>query len=189
MTEPQDRVLDRYEAYLECRLSDIELDPRLWRRFGWSDVVNHTLLEAYHDLEKLQALNEADRNRCLRRMLRNNLLERIEHERAQARDFRREVALERVLSDSSGNLPCWLVDSSAGPAGHVEAVEQEARLADALAQLPQREREALILQQYHGWTLAEIAEHLDCTSGAVAGLHARALKRLRHLLRPSADWS
>ena len=51
-----------------------------------------------------------------------------------------------------------------------------------LTQLPEREREALILQKYHGWTQAQIAAHLGCTAGAVAGLHARGLKRLRELL-------
>jgi DNA-directed RNA polymerase specialized sigma24 family protein len=48
--------------------------------------------------------------------------------------------------------------------------------------LPQRQREALILQRWHGWKLAEIAEHMQCTQGVVAGLHARGLAKLRELL-------
>ncbi len=179
--EPADRALERYRAYLDC-LTYIQVDPRLWRRFGWSDVVNHTLLEAYRDLAKLQALDEADRNRCLRRMLMNNLLERIEHERAEMRDYRREASLDEALTGSSCNLQKWLAADAPGPDRCAEAAERGARLADALAQLPQREREALILQKYHGFRLAQIAEHLGCTTGAVAGLHARALKRLRELL-------
>jgi RNA polymerase sigma-70 factor (ECF subfamily) len=130
----------------------------------------------------LQALNEADRNRCLRRMLMNNLLERIERERARARDYRREVALDEARTDSSCHLRKWLADDAPGPDGRAEAVEQGVRLAEALARLPQREREALILQKSHGWTLAQIAARLGCTAGAVARLHARALKRLRELL-------
>ena len=111
--ESTDSILERYRAYLDC-LTHIQVDPRLWRRFGWSDVVNQTLLEAYRDLAKLQVLDEAGRNRRLRRMLLHNLLERIEHERAEMRDYRREASLD----------------------------------------------EALILQKYHGWSLAQIAEHL-----------------------------
>jgi len=182
-TQPESTgdVLERYRAYLNC-LTYIQVDPRLWRRFGWSDVVNHTLLEAYRDLAKLQALDEADRNRRLRRMLLNNLLERIEHERAEMRDYRREASLDEALAGSSCNLQKWLVEEHVGPAGRADAAERGALLADALSQLPQREREALILQKYHGWSLAQIAEHLGCTIGAVAGLHARGLKRLRELL-------
>jgi RNA polymerase sigma-70 factor (ECF subfamily) len=182
-TQPEstDNVLERYRAFLEC-LTYIQVDPRLWRRFGWSDVVNQTLLEAYRELAKLEEQDEADRNRRLRRMLVNNLLDRIEHERAEMRDYRREAFLGEALTGSSCNLQKWLADDAAGPGNPADDAERGARLADALARLPAREREALILQKYHGWTLARIAEHLGCTSGAVAGLHARGLKRLRQLL-------
>src|SRR5215472_1035264 len=187
-TQPEstDHILERYRAYLDC-LTYIQVDPRLWRRFGWSDVVNHTLLEAYRDLAKLQALDEADRNRRLRRMLLNNLLERIEHERAEMRDFRREASLDEALTGSSCNLQKWLAEDAAGPENPTDAAERGALLADALSQLPQREREALILQKYHGWGLSQIAEHLGCTAGAVAGLHARGLKRLRQLLNEADE--
>lgn len=182
--EPTDHVLERFRAYLNC-LTYIQVDPRLWRRFGWSDVVNHTLLEAYRDLAKLQALDEADRNRLLRRMLLHNLLDRIEHERAEMRDYRREASLDEALAGSSCNLHKVLAEDAAGPEGRAAAAERGALLADALSQLPEREREALILQKYHGWSLAQVAEHLGCTTGAVAGLHARGVKRLRELLTES----
>ena len=55
-------------------------------------------------------------------------------------------------------------------------------LLEALSHLDARQREALILQKYPGWTLAQIAEHMGCTVGVVAGLHARALARLREIL-------
>jgi len=182
-TQPEstDHILERYRAYLEC-LTFIQIDPRLWRRFGWSDVVNQTLLEAYRDLAQLRDLDEADRNRRLRRMLLNNLLDRIEHERAEMRDYRREASLDEALTGSSCNLQKWLASDTPGPDGQVESAERAARLADALTKLPQRERKALILQKYHSFSLEQIAAHLGCTTGAVAGLHARGLKRLRELL-------
>jgi RNA polymerase sigma-70 factor (subfamily 1) len=182
--DPSDRVLERYRAYLDC-LTWIEVDPRLWRRFGWSDVVNHTLLEAYRELEQLQALGEADRHRRLRRMFLNNLLDRIERERAEKRDYRREEALEDALGASSCSVRKGLAADTDGPVEHAEAIERAARLADALTHLSEREREALILQKYHGWTLERIAGQLGCTTGAVAGLHARGLKRLGQLLSES----
>jgi RNA polymerase sigma-70 factor (subfamily 1) len=182
-TQPEstDHILERYRAYLEC-LTFIQVDPRLWRRFGWSDVVNQTLLEAYRELAQLRELDEADRNRRLRRILVNNLLDRIEHERAEKRDYRRDASLDEALTGSSCNLQKWLAADTPGPDGRAHAEERGARLAEALTRLPQREREALILQKYHGLSLVQIAEHLGCTTGAVAGLHARALKRLREVL-------
>jgi RNA polymerase sigma factor (sigma-70 family) len=60
--------------------------------------------------------------------------------------------------------------------------EEGLRLLEALSKLDPRQREAIILQKYHGGALAQIAEHLDCTIGAAAGLHARGLKNLhKHL--------
>jgi RNA polymerase sigma-70 factor (subfamily 1) len=179
-------ALEQYRAYLEC-LTFIRLDPRLWRRFGWSDIVNHTLLEASHELQVLQGLPEADRKRRLRRMMLHNLLQRIEHERAQKRDVRRDVALDDALAGSSCNLQRGLAADSPGPDGRAEAAEEGAQLASALTRLPEREREALILQKHHGRTLAQIAAHLGCTTGAVAGLHARALKRLREILTDAGE--
>ena len=127
---PADRVLEQYRAFLEC-LTFIQVDPRLWRRFGWSDIVNHTLLEAYGELELLQGMDEPARNRRLQRMLKNNLLERIAHEQAQIRDVRREVSLDEALRGSSCNLQKWLVADDTSPSGQVEALEQGARLAHA----------------------------------------------------------
>jgi RNA polymerase sigma-70 factor (subfamily 1) len=183
---PADHTLERYQAYLQC-LTYIQVDPRLWRRFGWSEIVNRTLMEAHQELHLLEALDEADRNRRLRRMLMNNLLQRIEHERAQRRDYHREVALDEALAGSSCNLQRWLEADSASPVERAVAIEDKVRLAKALMRLPEREREALILQKYHDRTLAQIAEHLDCTEGAVAGLHARGLKRLHQFLTDSGS--
>ena len=56
------------------------------------------------------------------------------------------------------------------------------QLLEAMSKLMPRERGALVLQKYHGWTLAQIADHLGCTTGAVAGYHARGLDKLRQLL-------
>lgn len=186
MPKEPDRILERYQAYLEC-LTYIRIDPRLWRRFGWSDVVNHTLLEAYRELQRLEALSEADRNRRLRRMLMNNLLDRIGKEQAQVRDCRQDVHLDEALARSSGNLLKELAADTPGPDGRAEAAERGARLAEAMTRLPEREREALILQKYHNWTLEQIAEHLNCTLGAVAGLHARGLQRLQKFLTADAE--
>jgi RNA polymerase sigma-70 factor (ECF subfamily) len=103
------------------------------------------------------------------------------------RDYRRQVALDEALSRSSCNLQRWLPCDTPSPDQRAEANELGERLAQALSELPQREREALILQKYHGLKLTEIAERMGCTIGAVAGLHAHGVKRLRQLLNDLGD--
>jgi RNA polymerase sigma-70 factor (subfamily 1) len=172
------QALEEFHAYLET-LTFIQIDPRLRGKFGLSDVIQKTLLEAYRRLEDIQALDADGRKRWLRRMLVNNLLEEIDHWRARKRDYRLEQPLAAAADESSCRLQKWLAveDTSAGE----RLVQQEEALSllEALSKLEPRQREALILQKYHGWKLHQIAEHLGCTVGAVAGLHARGLKELR----------
>ena len=56
-------------------------------------------------------------------------------------------------------------------------------LAEALAELPDNQREAVVLRHWHDCSLAEIAERLGCTTAAVTGLLHRGLRNLRQLLQ------
>ena len=68
------------------------------------------------------------------------------------------------------------------PSEQVQRKETALQLADALEQLPPDARDALVLQHWHGWTLAQIAERLNRTPGAVAGLIHRGLQQLKKTL-------
>jgi RNA polymerase sigma-70 factor (ECF subfamily) len=185
--DPVNRTLEGFRAFLECLASihtdpRLRLDPRLRRRFGLSDIVQKTLLEAWLILDRIEALDAQGRQRWLRRMLIHNLLERIEKEKAAMRDYRLEQPLEEALEQSSCRLKDYLAADESLPPDRLLEQERALRLAEALAQLPERQREAIILQKWHGWKLAQIAEYLGCTPGAVAGLHAHGLARLRQLV-------
>jgi RNA polymerase sigma-70 factor (subfamily 1) len=169
--------LERFRAYLET-LKSIQLDPRLRGRFGLSDVIQITLLKASRALERITALDEEGQKRWLRRMLLNTLRDEIARHRAG----RRDVALEQPLEASSCRVNEWLAVEDSSPSERLVRQEQSLRLLEALARLPERQREALILQRWHGWKLADIAAHLGCTTGAVAGLHAHGLATLREWL-------
>jgi RNA polymerase sigma-70 factor (ECF subfamily) len=174
-------ALEEHRAYLET-LTFIQIDPRLRGQVRRSDIVQNTLVEAWKHLDRLQALDDAARKRRLRRMLINNLLDRVREVTAACRDARLERSLEEAAAESACRLQDRLAAEDTSPSEHLVRKEEGERLLEALARLPEREREALILQKYHDWTLAQIAEYLGCTPGAVAGLHARGLKRLRQLL-------
>ena len=61
--------------------------------------------------------------------------------------------------------------------------EQVLQLSAALDQLPEAQREALILRHFHGQSLAQIAQQLDRSHAAVAGLLKRGLHQLRERLQ------
>lgn len=170
-------ALERYRDYLHL-LARLQLDPRLRARIDLSGVVQQTLLEAHQAALPGQAQPLA----WLRRILANNLGDEIRKFTAAKRDLGREQSLEAALDASSGRLENWLAAEQSSPSEHVQREEQALRLAQALAELPSAQREALVLQHWHGWSLAEIAKHLDRSPAAVAGLLKRGLAQLRTVL-------
>jgi RNA polymerase sigma-70 factor (ECF subfamily) len=56
------------------------------------------------------------------------------------------------------------------------------RLADALRQLPEPQREAIFWHHLQGCSLSETATRLGRTDAAVAGLLHRGLRKLREVM-------
>jgi RNA polymerase sigma-70 factor (ECF subfamily) len=182
-----DQSLHQFQTYLECLAAihidpRLRIDPRMRSRFGWSDIINTTLEDASHDLECIRAMTESAQQRWLRTMLANNLVDRIREELARRHDCRLERSLEEAIEESSCRMRDWQPVDESTPSKKLMRQEREMLLAEALAQLPERERKAIILQMWPDWTLARIAEHLGETVGSVAGLQARGKARLRELL-------
>ena len=175
------QALEEFRAYLET-LTFIQIDPRLRSKFGWSDVIQETLIKASRGLERIESMDPEDQKRLLRHMLVHSLLDEIDRWRTVRRDVGREQSLDQAAEESSGRLRNWLAVEDSSPGDRLMRQDEALRLLEALANLDPRYREALILQKYHGWTLAQIAERMGCTTGAVAGYHARGLKELRKLL-------
>jgi RNA polymerase sigma-70 factor (ECF subfamily) len=180
-TDADNQALEKYRAYLET-LTFIQIDPRLRSKFGLSDIIQGTLDEATRTVERIEAMDPEEQKRLLRCMLLNNLRDEIDRWRAKGRDVGREKSLDEAAEQSSCRLRDWIITEESTPSQKLIKQEEKLRVLAALSQLPEREREALVLQQYHGRKLAEIAEHLGCTTNAVAGLQARGRARLRELL-------
>jgi RNA polymerase sigma-70 factor (ECF subfamily) len=180
MTDPEagpDLGLERFRAYLTL-LSRVQIDPRLQGKIDLSGVVQQTLLEAHLARQRVADWNEAQQAAWLRRLLAHNLTDEVRKLRTEARDVYREHALDA----SSARLEALLGAEQSSPSEQVRSKETALQLADALEQLPPDAREALVLQHWHGWTLARIAERLGRTPGAVAGLIHRGLKQLKKIL-------
>ena len=174
--------LIRYRNYLRF-LARLQLDPRLRGKLDPSDVVQQTLLEAVARHEQFRGGTEAEYLAWLRRMLINNLADALRAFRQAKRNIAREHAIEEALNNSSARLAASLADPGPQAPEQVERQERAIRLADALEQLPERQRDALVCKHWHGWPVARIAQHLECSSEAVAGLLKRGLKQLRELLQ------
>jgi len=181
-SEAESRKLERFREYLSL-LARLEVDPRRHAKLDVSGVVQQTLLEAYQSLDKIAAWDAAQQAAWLRRVLANNLKDELRKWRTEGRDVTRERSLQAALDQSSSRLESWLAAEQSSPSQHAERAEQAVRLAGALAKLAEAQREALVLQHWHGWSLARIADYLGRTPAAVAGLLHRGLEQLRKHLR------
>ena len=70
-----------------------------------------------------------------------------------------------------------------GPEGEAERREAEGRVRQAVANLPENQRTAIILSRYEALSYGEIAQIEDCTVDAVKQRVRRAMKHLRQELR------
>jgi len=180
--ENRDSGLDQYREYL-VMLARVQLDPRLRDKLDPSDVVQQTLLDAHRKQDQFRGRTEAERAAWLRQILAHNLADALRAFGRAKRDVARERSLDVALEQSSLRLEAWLAAEQSSPSQKLQRHEQAVQLADALAKLPQAQREALILQNWHGWSLAQIGQHMGRSPAAVAGLIKRGLKQLRGLLQ------
>lgn len=180
-SDTQGRELERFREYL--RLLARRHLGEAWRgQLDPSDVVQQTLLEAHKQRAACRGEGEAARLAWLRQILAHNLADAIRGLGRAKRDAARQRSLEAALEQSSARLEGWLAADQSSPSERAGREEEAVRLANALAELPEAQREVLVLQHWHGWTLAQIGEHIGRSPAAVAGLLKRGLKQLRQKL-------
>jgi len=73
------------------------------------------------------------------------------------------------------------------PTAQLDASAADERLRWAMAQVPPRQRAALVLRYYEDLSEAETAAALGCSVGTVKSQTAKGLARLRALLGPQHD--
>ena len=97
----------------------------------------------------------------------------------KANDHWRSGGREKVARDGLKHV----TESFAPDAGHrLEATEQEAKLRRALEQLPDNQRQVLLLRFYSDMKFVEIAEVLGCPLNTALGRVHKAVLKLRKLM-------
>ncbi len=176
------RLLAAHMNYLKT-LAYAQMDERLKRRIGASDIVQETLLEAHRDFLHFVGKSPAEFTSWLRSILINNLKRAIEcHLMTAKRDLRRELSLEelkRHADQSSARLELLLASSTSSVSSNAQLHESLIRLSDSIARLPDEYREVIILRHIHGLAFNDIGLRLNKTSGAVRMIWMRAIEKLR----------
>jgi RNA polymerase sigma-70 factor (ECF subfamily) len=146
-----------------------ELFGLVYRVLGDRMETEDTLQEAFlklADASSLQVRPDEEVGAWLRRVGLNLAFNRVRSAR------RARERLQRVGRLEHGTHDLQLVDANSAP-GQVERAEQRAAVRRALAELPERQRECLLLR-HSGYSYAEIAATLGIAVGSVGVLLARA---------------
>lgn len=182
MNEPSNSTdgasLDGFRSYLRV-LASMQLDHRVRSKVDASDIVQQTLMQAHKARDQFQGSNQAQRAAWLRQILARNLIHATRDMTREKRDVRREKSIQASLDQSSMRLEGLLADDASSPSIKLNRQEQLLAVANAVDQLPEPQREALLMHYLEQKSLPEISEAMGRTRGSVAGLVRRALESLR----------
>ncbi|MBD0837300.1 SigE family RNA polymerase sigma factor [Streptomyces sp. TRM68416] len=126
------------------------------------DLVQSTLEQVYVAWRKVGAADEPDA--YVRRVMIN----------AHARKHRRRLKEFLAPKDDSG-----LVREVADAGDRIAQADDRGVLLTALAQLPPRQREAVVLRYWEDLTEAQAAEAMGCSVGTVKSNAAKGIAKLR----------
>lgn len=178
MNKPTTFPIESYRPYLTL-LARTHLDKQYQRRIDASDIVQQTLLEAHEHQSQYRGESEGELAGWLRKMLVHNVTDAIRALRRDKRDIRREQPLEAAVNDSFCRVHDWLAAEQSSASQKVMRDEQLLTLSAAVTSLSGDQREAVILHHLQGYSLKQLAEHLERSESAVAGLLHRGLQNLR----------
>jgi RNA polymerase sigma-70 factor (ECF subfamily) len=178
------RLLERHRAYL-CRFVELRLDPQLQARVDPSDVVQEAQMEAVRRLDAYLGDAPMPFRLWLRQIAQDRLLMLRRHHLGTQR---RSVTCEAALPDeSSRTFARQLLADGSSPSTRLTAGEQAQRVRRAVAQLPEADREVVLLRNFEGLSNQEVAQLLQIQPATASQRYGRALLRLRKLLDEAAE--
>ncbi|CAN5636038.1 sigma-70 family RNA polymerase sigma factor [soil metagenome] len=144
-----------------------------------SGVVQKTLAEATHQPDSSQ--DRDLRLAWIQVAFRNNLVDEIR----RITTARRNVLREESLLDLNHESEPIVADPS--PDSILIHTEQLVRMISFLAELPTDQREAIRLRYLETCSVEEVAQRINKSRAAVAGLLRRGMAKLRELLSDGSD--
>src|SRR5262245_41197642 len=164
------RALDRYLPFIRMRVRQLELDPRLRGRLGESDLVNDAVVRALAGWDGRRGQSEGELLRWLQAVVHDACVDAVRFHTAGKRDVARERMLEAVRHESSASLREYLATDTSTPSKRAVRHEALLRLAEAVDELPDEQRDVVILHYLLGAKVAEVADRLGKPEGTVGYL-------------------
>jgi RNA polymerase sigma-70 factor, ECF subfamily len=176
-----ENLLDRYRGYLRM-LAESRLDRRLRAKIDPSDIVQETMMQAFRAWGDLRGTSEGERLAWLRQILIRTLLHAVRDFGRSKRNVAREQHYVKLADQSSVQLAALYAADQTSASQVAKRAEELMRVADAMQELPEEQRSAVLAYYWRGATVAEIGAEMERSNSAVAGLIFRGVKRLNQKL-------
>ncbi len=174
------QLLEQHRAFLRV-LARRHVDGKLAVRVDASDLVQKTCLSVCKNFNKFDGSGVDQFIAWLCKIHQQNIQNEI---RDHAVVKKRAVGREERMGDEAARQMLSLRQSS--PSQRAMQDERAVELARVLEKLPENQREAVRLRHLEGWSLAQIADHMNRTEAATVGLIKRGMQNLRQYFRPNA---
>jgi RNA polymerase sigma-70 factor (ECF subfamily) len=175
------RLLESHRSKLR-RMIAVRFDHRLASRVDPSDIVQESLLEAAARMDEYLRTRPLPFYPWLRRIAADRLADAARrHLHAGRRSVQREEPVG-LPDESVAELAERLLAPTSAPSARLRRWERRETVRAALASLPERDREVLVLRYLEDLSTADTAAVLDVAEGAVKMRLVRALQRLRDRL-------
>lgn len=182
--EAVNKLIDRHRDAI-LRLVRMRLDRRIQPRVGVSDVVQDVFIEANRRLQKYLQDPIMPFHLWLRQIAKDRIIDahrrhRVSKKRSVDREQPAHVPAD--MDHSSMALANQLVDGEVTPMAAATQRELAARVEQTIGDLPEQDRDILLMRHYEFLSNQEVAEALGLSQPAASMRYLRAIRRMRELL-------
>jgi RNA polymerase sigma-70 factor (ECF subfamily) len=172
-----DRLITRYYERVR-RIVRVRLGARLRGRLESGDILQEVFIDVLRSLDQYEQRDEAGFLAWLARIAEHRIRDAADFHGTLKRNSEREQPL--VAEDSVGGpLPLETAAPAPRPPEQAERAEQVARLEECLSDLPEADRELVVLRDYIGLSWADVALQTGRASPDAARMrHASVLVEL-----------
>jgi RNA polymerase sigma-70 factor (ECF subfamily) len=178
-------LLEQYRDHLRA-VARRRLGSLLNQRMEVSDVVQQTLIEAHQNFRQIAGAEHCELQAWLRRILQCNIANAIrDHLYTKKRALKRERSIG-VDSQGGDGRAETIAGKTVTPSIEASRIEQSLLLLDQLDQLPADQAAAVRMRYMECRSITEIANELERSKTAAAGLVKRGMEKLREKMNHRA---
>ena len=165
---------------------EIKQPPILKGKVGPDDLVQQAFTQAFLKIETFEGENEMSFMKWLRVIADRQLQDAVKALTRKKRGGDRKQVTGG--DDSKLQLLDILAGNESTASRQMSRKESVQALHVSIAELPEDYRLVILLRYFEGRSLAEIAQELDRSEGAVRGLLDRARAKLREAMGRASQW-